>query len=415
MFNELDFPLLSTTVHQHRLAYLDNASTTQKPQVVLDALQDYYLRCNANIHRGVHALSAQATELYEKARETVADFIRAPDAKNCIFTKGTTEAINLLAHGFGKACLRPGDNLIISVMEHHSNIVPWQMLCENLGVELRVIPLKKISDFNQHKRSGGLDLEAFEALIDQNTKLISLNYVSNTLGLINPIESFLKIAQQHKIPVCLDAAQAVAHLPVDVQKLGCDFLVFSGHKLYGPTGIGVLYAKADWLEILPPYQGGGDMILHVSFEKTTYNKPPYKFEAGTPPIAEAIGLAAAIRFVKQYDWQELMHYESKLNRELEQALNDVPGIVMIDPAEALGAGQKIGITAFNLLGVHPHDVGSILDQSGVAIRTGHHCTQPLLKALNLEATARVSLAPYNNSRDIEQFIGALQTVREIFK
>ncbi|MFM8453927.1 MAG: SufS family cysteine desulfurase [Gammaproteobacteria bacterium] len=408
------FPILKTKINGKRLAYLDNASTTQKPKIVLDALAEYYGHYNSNIHRGVHSLSMQATESYEAARKTVADFIGAPSEKNCIFTKGTTEGLNLLTHSFGAAFLEPGDNIIISSMEHHANIVPWQILCEQKQLELRVIPLVK------DKISEGiaeLDLKALETLIDAKTKLLSITYVSNALGVINPIEKIIGLAKKRSIPVCVDAAQAVAHLPIDVQALDCDFLVFSGHKLYGPTGIGVLYAKEKWLEAMPPYQSGGDMILQVSFEKTVYNQIPYKFEAGTPPISAAIGLGVAIHFLLEelgpaQSWSNIIEHEKILNQSLEEGLGAYPDIKILNSHKVC---KKIGVTSFVLDGIHPHDIGSILDRSGVAIRTGHHCTMPLLKVMGISATARASLGVYNTEADVEQFLNAMLVVRRFFK
>ncbi|MCX8010493.1 MAG: cysteine desulfurase [Ignavibacteria bacterium] len=396
-----DFPILRTLVFCKPLIYFDNAATTQKPQSVIDSISNYYSTINSNIHRGVHFLSEQATIAYESSRTKIKNFINARSEKEIIFTRGTTEGINLIANSFGKAFIKDGDEIIISTMEHHSNIVPWQILCEEKKAKLKIIP---ITD------SGELILEAFENLITERTKLISLVHVSNSLGTINPIKRVIEIAHQRNIPVLIDGAQAVAHLKVDVRELDCDFYAFSGHKIFGPTGIGVLYGKEELLNELPPYQGGGDMIRSVTFEKTLYNDLPNKFEAGTPNIAGAIGLGYAIDYLNQIGLDKTSKYEQEL---LEYATNS---LATIDGLEIIGtAKEKASVISFTIKDIHPHDIGTILDREGIAIRTGHHCTQPLMKRFNVPATARASFAFYNTKEEIDIFINALQKVIEVFK
>lgn len=396
-----DFPILQQQVHGDKpLAYLDSGASTQKPQVVIDALSHFYQQDYANVHRGVYQLSERATNLFESSRETVRQFINAPHTHEIIFTKGTTDAINLVASSFGRAFVQAGDEIIVSVMEHHSNIVPWQIMCDTVGATLRVIPMDE---------RGVLDLTAYEQLLSSRTKLVAIIHASNVLGTINPVKKITAMAHDQGAAVLVDGAQAVAHLPVDVQDLDCDFYVFSGHKLYGPTGVGVLYGKADWLDRMPPYQSGGDMISRVSFEKTDYNVLPYKFEAGTPPIAGVIGLSAAINYLQQFDWSSIINHELELLTYLQSALGSVPGLRIIGTAP-----DKIGVASFVLDQVHPHDVGTILDSEGVAIRAGHHCAMPLIERLGVPATVRASLGIYNNTSDIDRLMIGLEAVLRLF-
>jgi cysteine desulfurase/selenocysteine lyase len=395
-----DFPILKQKIHGKPLVYLDNAASTQKPRAVLDALARYYETANANVHRGVHLLSERATKEYEDARVKVQRFLNAREAREIIFVRGTTEAINLVAQSFGRKHVRAGDEVLITHMEHHSNIVPWQILCEEKGAELRVAP---ITD------AGELILEEFEKLLTPRTKIVSVTHVSNTLGTVNPVRRIVELAHRRGIPVLLDGAQAVPHLRVDVQELDCDFYAFSGHKLYGPTGIGVLYGKAALLDAMPPYQGGGDMISSVTFAKTTYNVLPYKFEAGTPHIAGAVGLGAALDYVNALGLDAIAAHEQELLAYATELLSEVPGVRIIGTAP-----EKVGAISFTLAGVHPHDVGTILDQEGIAIRTGHHCTQPLMDRYGVPATARAALAVYNTREEIDALIRGLEKVREVF-
>ncbi len=396
-----DFPILQQRIHGKPLVYLDNAASTQKPQVVIDTVSRYYETINANIHRGVHLLSEQATQAYEDARVKVQRFLNAAQAREIIFVRGTTEAINLVAGSFGRTNVKSGDEVLITHMEHHSNIVPWQMLCEAQGAKLRVAP---ISD------AGELLLDEFEKLLTPRTKIVSVVHVSNTLGTINPVRRLIAMARARNIPVLLDGAQAVPHLPVDVQELDCDFYAFSGHKLFGPTGTGVLYGKAKLLEAMPPYQGGGDMISSVTFEKTTYNVLPYKFEAGTPNIAGPIGLAAAIGYVNALGLDAISSYEQDLLDYTTEKLKQVSGVQIIGNAK-----EKAGAISFVLDGVHPHDIGTILDQEGIAIRTGHHCTMPLMDRFGVPATARAALAFYNTKEEIDALVAGLYRVKEMFR
>jgi cysteine desulfurase/selenocysteine lyase len=395
-----DFPILSQQIHGKPLVYLDNAATTQKPQAVIDAMVRSYAEDNANIHRGVHLLSERATRAYEDSREKVRRFLNAPDHREIIFVRGTTEAINLVAQTFGRANIGKGDEVLITEMEHHSNIVPWQMICEEKGAQLKVIP---ITD------EGELRMDLVDSLLTDRTRIVAVVHVSNSLGTINPIATIVEKAHARGIPVLVDGAQAVAHMPVDVQSLGCDFYAMSGHKLFGPTGIGVLWGRLPLIEKMPPYQGGGDMISAVTFKKTTYNVVPNKFEAGTPNIAGSVGLGAAIDYLKGIDFAAMQAYEDELLVYGTQALTAVPGIRMIGTAS-----KKASILSFVMEDVHPHDIGTILDQEGVAIRTGHHCTQPLMERLCVPATARASLALYNTKEEIDALVGALARVREIF-
>jgi cysteine desulfurase/selenocysteine lyase len=395
-----DFPILRRLVHGRPLVYLDNAATTQKPQVVLDRLTRYYAEENANVHRGVHALSEHATGVYEDARTTVQRFLNAAAPHEIVFVRGTTEAINLVASSYGRQFIGPGDAVVVSGMEHHSNIVPWQIVCKEKGAQLRVAP---ISD------AGELDLDRFEALLDERTRIVSIVHVSNALGTINPIEKIVELAHRRGIPVLVDGAQAPAHMTVDVQALGCDFYALSGHKLFGPTGIGVLYGTSSLLDRLPPYQSGGDMIRSVSFERTTYNTLPYRFEAGTPNIAGSLGLATAIEYLTGVGLDRVAASEHDLLEYATQRLSEIPGIRIVGTAP-----HKAGILSFLLDGVHPHDIGTILDQEAVAIRTGHHCCQPLMDRLGIPATARASLALYNTHEEIDALTAAVGRVREVF-
>ncbi|MCZ7583610.1 MAG: cysteine desulfurase [Deltaproteobacteria bacterium] len=395
-----DFPILDQQIHGKRLVYLDNAASTQKPRAVIDAETLFMARDYANIHRGVHELSQRATEAYESVRGRVRRFINAEHDRQIVFVRGTTEGINLVAHGIGKTILGPGDEILITHMEHHSNIVPWQMVCEERGAKLRVAPINE---------AGELDLAELEKLITERTRLVALVHVSNALGTINPVEEIIRFAHEKGVPVLLDGAQAVAHAKVDVRALGADFYVFSSHKLYGPTGVGVLYASGDWLDRLPPYQGGGDMISSVSFEKTIYNKPPFKFEAGTPNITGVVGFGAAIDYVEDIGFRTIEAYERLLLNEATERLREVDGVRLIGTAR-----EKAGVLSFVIDGVHPHDVGTILDQDGIAIRAGHHCAQPVMERFGVPATARASFAFYNTREEIDKLVRGVRKVREVF-
>jgi cysteine desulfurase/selenocysteine lyase len=395
-----DFPILRQKPHGKPLVYLDNAATAQKPQQVLDALNRFYTSTNSNVHRGVHYLSEQATRDYEDARITVQRFLNARSPREIIFVRGTTEAINLVANSYGRRHVAAGDEVVISTMEHHSNIVPWQMLCEEKGAHLRVIPISDAGEFS---------LDDFERLLTPRTRLVALVHVSNSLGTVNPVRAVIELAHSRNIPVLLDGAQAVPHLAIDVQELDCDFFAFSGHKVYGPTGIGVLYGKADLLEAMPPYQGGGDMISSVTFAKTTYNVLPHKFEAGTPAIAEAVGLAAALDYVSTLGLERIAAHEHELLTYAMQALADVPSLRLIGTAR-----EKAGVVSFTLAGIHPHDIGTILDQEGIAVRTGHHCCQPVMDRYQVPATARASVGLYNTRDEIDALVRGLQQVKEVF-
>jgi cysteine desulfurase / selenocysteine lyase len=395
-----DFPILKKKVHDKNLVYLDNAATTQKPTFVIDKVNKYYTTMNANIHRGVHALSQEATEAFEGARIQIKQFINALGKNQVIFTRGTTEAINLVASSYGRTNINEGDEIIISHMEHHSNIVPWQLLCKEKNAKLRVIPIND---------EGELIFEEFEKLVNRRTKFISVVYVSNSLGTINPVKDIIKYAHQFNIPVLVDAAQAVNHLKVDVQDLDCDFLAFSGHKIYGPTGIGALYGKVELLESMPPYQGGGDMISKVTFEETTYNELPHKFEAGTPDIAGAIGLGAAIEYINRIGIENIKEHEQNLLEYATKKIAEVPGLRIIGTAK-----EKTSVLSFVLENIHPHDIGTFLDFEGVAIRTGHHCTQPLMQRFNIPATSRASFAMYNTKEEVDVLVNGLKKIIEVF-
>ena len=395
-----DFPILEQTVHGRPLVYLDNAATTQKPQAVLDALLGYYRQDNANVHRGVHLLSERATQAFEGARATIRRFLNAESAHEIIFTRNATEGINLVAQTFARSRLGPGDEVVISAMEHHSNIVPWQMVCAEKGASLRVVPMTD---------EGTLELDAYERMLGPRTRLVSVVQLSNALGTVNPVERMIAAAHRHGIPVLVDGAQAVHHMAVDVRALDADFYVFTGHKIYGPTGIGVLYGKERWLDEMPPYQGGGDMIRSVTFEKTTYNTLPYKFEAGTPDIAGAIGLAAALDYISALGLDRIAAHERDVLAYGTAALAALPGLRLIGTAP-----EKASVLSFVMDGVHPHDIGTVVDQEGVAIRTGHHCAQPVMDRLGVPATARASLALYNTRDDIDALVLALRKVHELF-
>jgi cysteine desulfurase/selenocysteine lyase len=395
-----DFPILRQKVRGKPLVYLDNAATAQKPRAVLDALQHYYTSDNANIHRGVHLLSERATQEYENARAKVRDFLHAADQREIIFVRGATEGINLVAQTYGRKNLREGDEVLITTMEHHSNIVPWQMVCEEKGAFLRVAPIND---------DGEILLDEFEKLLTPRTRIVSVVHVSNALGTVNPVKRIAELAHARGAVVLVDGAQSVMHGPVDVRDLGCDFFVFSGHKLFGPTGVGVLYGREALLEAMPPYQGGGDMIRSVSFDKTTYNSLPYKFEAGTPHIAGGVGLGAAIDYIQALDWEAVAAHEHDLLTYATTALSEVPGLRLIGTAR-----DKAAVVSFTLQGAHPHDVGTILDQDGIAIRTGHHCTQPLMARFGVPATARASFAFYNTREEIDALVHGIHKVQEMF-
>ena len=395
-----DFPILQQQVNGKPLVYLDNGATSQKPQAVIDTLVRYYTTENANVHRGVHTLSQMATEDYEGSRSKIRQFINAASDQEIIFTRGTTEGINLVAHSYGRQNVGPGDEIIVSNMEHHSNIVPWQILCEERGAHLLVVPIND---------AGELLMDEYEKLLSPRTKLVSITHVSNALGTILPVEQIIEMAHAQGTPVLLDGAQAVPHMPVDVQALDCDFYVFSGHKLFGPTGIGILYGKAGLLEAMPPFMGGGDMIKSVTFEKTLYNDLPYKFEAGTPDISGAIGLGAAVDYVESLGFDRITAHEEDLLEYGTQALSSIGGLQIIGTAS-----HKAGILSFVMDKAHPHDIGTILDAEGIAIRTGHHCAQPLMQRFQIPATARASLAFYNTKEDIDALVRGIDRVIEVF-
>jgi len=395
-----DFPVLARTVNGKRLVYLDNAATAQKPQPVLDALTRFYTEYNANIHRAVYTLSEEATAAYEGTRTNVQGFLGAAERQEIVFVRGTTEAINLVAHSFVRPRLAPGDEVVITAMEHHSNIVPWQIVCGERGARLRVAPMN---------RDGELLLDQYAALLTPRTRFVSVVHVSNSLGTINPVQEMIRLAHARGIPVLVDGAQAVPHMRVDVRQLGCDFYAFSGHKTYGPTGIGVLYGRAALLEEMPPYQGGGDMIRSVTFEETTYAPVPAKFEAGTPNIAGVIGLGAALDYLSALDWSQMAAHEADLLTYASDAVAGVPGVRLIGTA-----AHKAAVVSFVVDGVHAHDVGTILDQEGVAVRTGHHCTQPVMDFFGVPATARASFAFYNGRDDVDALVEALGRVRQVF-
>lgn len=396
-----DFPILHTRVRGKRLTYLDNAATTQKPQQVIDAVKAYYEGRNANIHRGVHYLSELATQEYEDARAKVRQFINAHSDTEIVFTRGTTESINLVAFSYGRVNLRAGDEVIISAMEHHSNIVPWQLLCEQTGAKLKIIPIND---------AGEIVVEEYESLLNERTKLVAIVHTSNSLGTINPVEQIISKAHAHEVPVLLDAAQAVAHGHVDVQDLDCDFFAFSGHKMFGPTGVGVLYGKEKLLEEMPPYQGGGDMIKSVTFEKTTYNDLPHKFEAGTPNIAGVIGLGAAIDYLTKLGFGKIAAHEEALLHYAHEALSAIDEVRIVGRAR-----KKAAVVSFVIDDIHPHDVGTILDQNGIAVRTGHHCTQPVMDRYGVPATSRASFALYNTVEEVNRLVEGIYGVINLFK
>ena len=395
-----DFPILAQQVNGRPLVYLDNAATTQKPRAVIDAISNYYLQNNANVHRGVHTLSQRATDDYEAGREAVRRFINAPDVNEIIYVRGTTEGLNLVAHSYGRKYFKAGDEVIITGMEHHSNIVPWQILRQEIGIRLRVIP------FND---DGELLLDEYEALLNDRTRLVSVVHQSNALGTVNPVAAMAELAHARGVPVLVDAAQSVPHMPVDVQALGADFLTFSGHKLYGPTGIGALWGRSDLLNDMPPYQSGGEMIRSVTFEETIYNTLPHKFEAGTPDIAGAIGLGAAIEYLEGIGMARIAAYEQALLRYGAEKLGGIQGVRLIGTAE-----DKGGILSFYMESAHPHDIGTILDAEGIAVRTGHHCAQPVMARYGIPATVRASLAFYNTTDDIDALVKAIDRVIEVF-
>ena len=395
-----DFPILSTLMNDKPLIYLDNAATSQKPLSVIEAVENFYKTSNSNIHRGVFRLSEQATARYEATRKEFADFISAEKDSEIIFVKGVTEAINLIASGFSQSMLKEGDEILISGMEHHANIVPWQIACEQTGAILKIIPVLE---------DGSLDLLAFEALLSEKTQLLSIVHISNALGTINPIKSMIEKAHAKGVPVLVDGAQSAPHMEVNVKELDCDFYVFSGHKLFAPTGVGVLYGKEKWLEQLPPYQSGGDMIEKVDFDGTTFKGIPGKFEAGTPNIAGVIGLSQAIQYLQNLDREEAMAHEVALLKQATEGLSEIDGLRLIGTAE-----EKASIVSFVFDAIHAHDVGTFLDAGGIAIRTGHHCTMPLLKRFNVPATARASFAFYNNSNDVDSFVESLKKMKSFF-
>ncbi len=395
-----DFPILRQTIHGKPLVYLDSASSSQLPQVVIDALVQYYSKDHANVHRGVHTLSERATAVYENTREQIRQFINAEASREVIFVKGATEGINLIAQSYGRRFIKKGDEIILSVMEHHSNLVPWQLFAEQSGAVLRVIPLSS---------RGELKLENYQSLLNFRTKMVAVTQVSNVLGTVNPIKEMIRLAHERQVPVLVDGAQALAHLKVDVQELDCDFYVFSSHKTYGPTGVGVLYGKKAWLEQLPPYQGGGDMIETVSFTKTTYNKLPYKFEAGTPNIVGVVGMGAALSYLSSIGMEKIYSHEQNLLAYAREALGSIPGLNIFG-----NASQQSGLLSFAVDQIHPHDLGTVLDREGIAIRVGHHCAMPLMESLGVPATARASLGVYNNREDIDALVEGILKAKRFF-
>jgi len=395
-----DFPILRTTVHGKPLVYLDNAASAQKPQAVIDAERKLYEEYYSNIHRGVHQLSVRSTEAYEGARAKVQRFLGARESREIVFTRGTTEAVNLVAQTLGRARVREGDEVLITGLEHHSNIVPWQMLCEEKRARLRVAPIND---------AGEVDLEAFARLLGEKTRIVSVSHVSNALGTVNPVKRMVEMAHARGVPVLIDGAQGAPHLALDVRDLDCDFYAFSGHKLYGPSGIGVLYGKATLLEAMPPYQGGGDMIASVTFEKTTYNVIPHKFEAGTPHIAGAVGLGAAVDYLSGLGLPAVAAHEDELLAYATRALSGFPGLRIIGTAR-----EKVAVISFVLDGIHPHDIGTVLDHEGIAVRTGHHCAQPVMERFGLPATARASFGCFNGREDVDALVRGIHKVREFF-
>jgi cysteine desulfurase / selenocysteine lyase len=394
-----DFPVLDQTVHGKPLVYLDNAATTQKPLAVIEAIENYYRRDNSNIHRGVHALSERATEHYEEVRGMARRFLNAADTKEIIFVRGTTEAINLVAQTYGRKNVASGDEVLITAMEHHSNIVPWQMLCEEKGAKLRVAPIND---------QGELLMDEFAKLLGPRTKMVAVSHLSNALGTINPIREITRLAHARNVPVLVDGAQAAARMTVDVRELDCDFYAISGHKLYAPTGIGVLYGKAPLLEAMPPYQGGGDMIASVSFDKTVYNRLPYKFEAGTPNIADTIGLGAAIEYLEHLGLEQIERHEQDLLSYATREVTAISGVEVVGTAK-----EKAGVLSFTMGPIHPHDIGTILDQEGIAVRTGHHCAQPVMQRFGIPATARASFGLYNTRQEVDALVAGIHKVIEV--
>lgn len=395
-----DFPILRERVHGMPLVYLDNGATTQKPTAVIDTERAYYEQLNANVHRGVHLLSQRATDAYEGARARIARFVHAARAEEIVYVRGTTEAINLVAQSYVRPRIAAGDEILISAMEHHSNIVPWQMVCAQTGAVLKVVPIDD---------AGALDIDAYERMLGPRTRIVAITHASNALGTVNPIARLIELAHARGVPVLIDGAQAIAHLPVDVAALDCDFYAFSGHKVYGPTGIGVLYAKAALLEAMPPWQGGGDMIRSVTFEKTEYNAIPWRFEAGTPNIAGAVALAAALDYLSAIGVEVALAHEADLLAYASDALRKVPGLKIIGTAK-----EKVGIVSFVMEHAHAHDIGTILDQSGVAVRTGHHCAMPVMARYGVPATVRASFALYNTRADVDALVAGLARVQEMF-
>lgn len=395
-----EFPVLNRTVDDNRLAYVDNAASSQCPQPVIDRMDRYQSREHSNVHRGVHRLSQRATDAYEGAREKIAEFINAPDPVQCIYTRGATESVNLVMQSWGRANIEEGDEIVVSRMEHHSNIVPWQMLCDEVGAKLRVLPMTD---------RGELEYDAYESLLNDRTKLVALVHVSNALGTVNPIGEMVDLAHDRDIPVLVDGCQAVPHRPVDVQEMDADFYAFSGHKMNGPTGIGILYGKREHLESMPPFQGGGDMIKSVSFEETTYNDLPYKFEAGTPAILPAVGLGKAVEYLESIGMERIAAREDELLEYATEQVEAIEGVTIYGQAP-----DKASVLSFDVDSVHPHDVGTILDDDGVAIRAGHHCAQPVMERLGIPATARASFSYYNNRRDADQLVAGIERVKDIF-
>lgn len=403
-YQRSSFPILSRTIYGKPLVYLDNAATTQKPLVVLDAMREEYLNVNANVHRGVHWMSQQATELHEQARETVRRFLHAGSTNEIVFTRGTTEGINLVASSFCEAFMHEGDEIILSTMEHHSNIVPWQLQAERKGLTIKVIPMTD---------DGTLDMEAYANLFTERTRIVSVVHVSNVLGTVNPVADMIRIAHEHHVPVLIDGAQSAPHFRVDVRALDCDFFVFSGHKVYGPTGIGVLYGKEDWLDKLPPYQGGGEMIAHVSFEKTTFERPPLKFEAGTPDYVATHGLAKALDYVTDLGLDNIARHEKELTKYALSQLRNIEGIKIYGhPSSSDEVGEAV--ISFNVGNIHHMDLGTLLDRLGIAVRTGHHCAQPLMDRLGVLGTVRASFALYNTLEEVDAFVDGLERVVKMF-
>ena len=395
-----DFPILQTRVHGNPLVYLDNAATSQKPQAVIDAISDYYSGENANIHRGVHYLSELATRKYEETREKVKDLINAKSTREIIFVRGTTEAVNLISSTYGRENIKAEDEIIISNMEHHSNIVPWQLLCESTDAKLEVIPIND---------DGEIIFDEYQKLMNDKTKLVAVVHTSNSLGTINPVKRIIEVAHSHNVPVLLDGAQAVPHQKIDVQELDCDFFAFSSHKFFGPTGVGVLFAKEDLLEKMPPYEGGGEMITSVTFEKTTYNELPHKFEAGTPNIAGVVALGAAIDYVNEVGYENIHEHEDELLKYATEALSSIKSLRIIGTA-----AKKASVISFTLDNIHPHDMGTVLDRQGIAVRTGHHCTQPVMERFNVPATTRASFAFYNTKEEVDRLVEGIHHLLKLF-